>query len=68
LDIPALRELLETVLPRDRSFDGYALEYDLPVVGRRKILLNARRVIRKAADDQLILLAIELPVEGETSS
>jgi len=68
LDIPALREKLETVLPRDRSFDGYGVEYDLPVVGRRKILLNARRIIRKAADDHFILLAMELPGPSEKSA
>lgn len=58
-DIPELRDLLEKILPRDQSFDGYAVEYDFPAVGRRKMLLNARRIVGAAGDTQLILLAIE---------
>ncbi|MDO8359292.1 MAG: PAS domain-containing protein, partial [Devosia sp.] len=58
-DIPALRELLETVLPRDRGFDGYVVEHDFPAIGRRKMLLNGRRIVGKAGDTQLILLAME---------
>jgi two-component system CheB/CheR fusion protein len=64
-DIPALRELLETILPRDQSFDGYAVEHDFPAIGRRKMLLNARRIVGNKKDTQLILLAIETPASGE---
>ena len=59
-DIPALRELLETVLPRDRSFDGYEVEHEFPVIGRRKMLLSARRIVGQTGDTQLILLAMEM--------
>jgi two-component system CheB/CheR fusion protein len=58
-DIPALRELLENVLPRDSSFEGYPVEYDFPGVGKRRLLLNARRIVGKTADTQLILLVME---------
>ncbi|MDH4234990.1 MAG: PAS domain-containing protein, partial [Gallionella sp.] len=58
-DIPKLRELLETILPRDQSFEGYEVEHDFPVIGRQKLLLNARRITGKAGETQLILLAIE---------
>ena len=64
-DIPALRELLETVLPRDRSFDGYVVEHDFPVIGRRKMLLSARRIVGGRGDTELILLAMEMPAPGE---
>lgn len=67
-DIPALRELLETVLPRDRSFDGYEVEHDFPVIGRRRMLLSARRIVGKRGDTQLILLALETPTPGEMVS
>ena len=59
-DIPRLRELLEKVLPLNQSFDDYAVEYELPKIGRRKILLDARRIVGKKGDTQLILLAIEV--------
>ncbi|HEX8989257.1 MAG TPA: CheR family methyltransferase, partial [Rhodocyclaceae bacterium] len=58
-DIPRLRELLETILPRDRAFDDYAVEHDFPVIGRRKMLLNARRIVGKSEEALLILLAME---------
>ena len=58
-DIPALRELLENILPRDQSFEGYAVEYDSPAIGHRKMLLNARRIVGDSGDTQLILLAME---------
>ncbi|MDP2693589.1 MAG: CheR family methyltransferase, partial [Gallionella sp.] len=58
-DIPALRELLETILPRDQSFDGYLVEHDFPAIGHHKMLLNARRIVSNTGDTQLILLAME---------
>jgi two-component system CheB/CheR fusion protein len=58
-NIPALRELLETILPRDESFDGFAVEHDFLGIGRHKMLLNARRVVSEPGDKPLILLAIE---------
>ncbi|MFZ2302970.1 MAG: chemotaxis protein CheB [Gallionella sp.] len=58
-DIPELRKLLETILPRDQSFDGYAVERDFPGIGQRKMLLNARRIVGGSGDTQLILLAVE---------
>ena len=58
-DIPSLRELLEDILPHDQQFEDYVVEHDFPVIGHHKMLLNARRVIGKAGDSQLILLAME---------
>ena len=67
-DIPALRELLESVLPGDSGFEGYAVEQDVPRIGRVKLLLNARRIASKKGDAQLILLAIEMPAAGGEGS
>lgn len=58
-DIPALRKLLEDVLPHDQSFDDYAVEHDFPGIGRRRMLLNARRIVGAVGGRPLILLAIE---------
>ena len=58
-DIPKLRELLENILPRNQSFEGYAMEHDFPGIGQRKMLLNARRIVGDSGDTQLILLAME---------
>lgn len=58
-NIPALRELLETILPRDKSFDGFVVEHDFPVIGHCKLVLNARRVVGAADEPPLILLAMQ---------
>jgi len=68
-NIPALRELLEIILPRDQIVDGYVVEHDFPVIGHQKIRLNARRLIGKANQAALILITAEdigdEPVKGE---
>ena len=58
-DIPRLKELLERILPKNISFDDFEVEHEFPVIGRRKMLLNARRVIQENEENPLILLAIE---------
>ncbi|MBM2837978.1 MAG: putative sensor protein [Deltaproteobacteria bacterium] len=58
-DIPKLRELLGTILPKETSFDNLEIEHDFQGVGRRKLLMNARCMIEKTGHPQLILLAME---------
>lgn len=56
-DQPALRELLETVLPRDHAIERHPVEQTLPGGGVRRFQLNARRVLGSVAP--LILLAMD---------
>ena len=58
-DIPALRELLEQILPADTILDDFELEHEFETIGQRTMLLNARRIHREADDAQMVLLAIE---------
>ena len=58
-NIPALRTLLESVLARDEPFDDYRVEHDFPRIGRRSLVLNARRVNGKDGQTRMILLAFE---------
>jgi two-component system CheB/CheR fusion protein len=59
-DIPGLRQVLERTLPDNRSFDDVELEHEFPRIGRRRLVLNGRRVDRsQLGADELILLAIE---------
>jgi two-component system CheB/CheR fusion protein len=55
-DIPALREVLEIILPRDEAVKDFLVEHDFPVIGHQKILLNARRIVGKSSELSLILL------------
>jgi two-component system CheB/CheR fusion protein len=58
-DIPRLRELLENILPRQATFDDYEVEHDFPSIGKRTMVLNARRIPDPPAKLKVILLAIE---------
>ena len=56
-DIPRLRTLLEEILPQRRSFEDFEVEHDFPDIGRKVMLLNARKL--RQAGAELILLAME---------
>ncbi len=58
-DQPRLRTLLKEVIPRDGSFKDVEVEYECAHLGRRVMVLNARRVARDQDGTQMILLAIE---------
>ena len=58
-DIPKLRELLETILPQQATFENYEVEHDFATIGRRIMLLNARQIQRVLGKERIILLAIE---------
>ena len=43
-DIPRLRLLLENIVPEHGVMDDYEVEHHFPDIGRRTMLLNARKV------------------------
>jgi hypothetical protein len=53
-DIPALRKLLEDVLPANNVFNDYEVSHTFEGIGHRVMLLNGRRL----DDAQLILLGV----------
>jgi two-component sensor histidine kinase len=58
-DIPSLRKILEDIIPKRRTVEAYEVEHEFPVIGRRVMLLNARRVFDEDGSAAAILLAIE---------
>jgi PAS domain S-box-containing protein len=58
-DIPPLRRLLDEVNATGRAFRDFEVDHDFPGLGRRAMLLNARRVHREDDHAPMILLAIE---------
>jgi two-component system CheB/CheR fusion protein len=59
-NIPELRRLLGEVLPQNNMINSYVVEHDFPGIGRRRMLLNARRMVKNTGvEGPLILLAIE---------
>ena len=57
-DIPDLRMLLEDIVPKSSVFNDFELEHDFPVIGRRNMLLNARK-LRQGSHAELLVLAME---------
>ncbi len=43
-NIPALRKLLETILPKNTFFKGFEVTHDFPLIGRKVMILNARQI------------------------
>ena len=63
-NIPALRELLENILPGSTFFNGFEVTHVFPSIGRKVMLLNARQIHCQADSTSkyippIILLAIE---------
>jgi len=57
-DIPDLRTLLEDIIPKSSIFDDFELDHTFPVIGRRVMLLNARK-LQADHHGELLVLAME---------
>jgi PAS domain S-box-containing protein len=57
-DIPDLRTLLEDVVPKSSDFNDFELEHTFPGIGRRVMLLNARK-LEAGHHGELLVLAME---------
>ncbi|PIR69483.1 MAG: hypothetical protein COU47_02820 [Candidatus Niyogibacteria bacterium CG10_big_fil_rev_8_21_14_0_10_46_36] len=60
-NIPALRKLLEDILPKNTFFKGFEVTHEFPSIGHKTMILNARQIHVKedASFPQIILLAME---------
>ncbi len=58
-DIPALRVLLEKIIPERSEIEGYEVEHEFPDLGHRTMCLNARKVYYAHGTSTTIILGIE---------
>jgi two-component system CheB/CheR fusion protein len=58
-NIPRLRELLEEILPAHGEVRDFRLEHEFENVGRKSLILNARRFYEESRGVQLFLVAME---------
>ncbi len=63
-NIPALRKLLEDILPKNTFFKGFEVIHEFPFIGRKVMILNARQIHFKEDSvskmfPSIILLAME---------
>jgi two-component system CheB/CheR fusion protein len=56
---PTLRTLLEEILPERTTVENYIVEHTFPNIGRRKMIVNARRLASEYKEDEMILMAME---------
>ncbi|WP_022949153.1 chemotaxis protein CheB [Methylohalobius crimeensis] len=64
-NIPKLRVLLEEILPKNTQFEDFEVEVEVPKLGRRKFVLNARRLKQAEGVNDLILVALEDRTPGQ---
>ena len=57
-DIPALRKLLEDIIPKKSQFSNYEVKHTFLNIGEKIMSLNASQVIQKTHREKLILLII----------
>lgn len=66
-DIPALRKLLEDILPKNTFFKGFEVTHEFPFIGRKVIILNARQIhFKDGSASELIPPIILLAMEDVT--
>lgn len=65
-NIPALKKLLEDILPKNTFFKGFEVIHDFPFIGHKVMVLNARQIHFAKEDGStsdafppIVLLAIE---------
>src|SRR5271169_4392717 len=58
-NIPELRELLQTIAKDQETIEGYEVDREFPVIGRRVMLLNVRKVFYEKGAHSTVLLAFE---------
>jgi nitrogen-specific signal transduction histidine kinase len=67
-DIPALRKLLEDILPKNTFFKGFEVEHNFPFIGRKVMILNARQIhFKESSGTKLFPPTIFLVMEDVTN-
>lgn len=57
-NIPALRELLEEIVPQNKRFHNFEVDLDFALVGHKTLLLNAHRIEQASKSEELIVLTM----------
>jgi len=66
-DIPALRKLLEDILPQNTFFKGFEVSHEFPSIGHKVMILNARHIhFKEDTTSELFPPIIMLAMEDVT--
>ncbi|TQY07832.1 PAS domain-containing protein, partial [Rhizobium sp. rho-1.1] len=66
-NIDALKRLLEDILPTENSVEGFEVDHVFTGLGRKVMLLNARKVVCSGDSSHFLLLAIDDVTEARVS-
>jgi chemotaxis protein methyltransferase CheR len=58
-NIAKLKILLEDILPKNTFFEDFRVEHDFPKIGKKIMILNARRIYTVGEKEPIMLLAME---------
>ncbi|MBX5227668.1 PAS domain-containing protein [Rhizobium sp. NLR9b] len=58
-DIPELRRLISSVIPRAAAVIGYEVKHDFPTIGQRTFLVDARRLVHPDDNSPNILVIFD---------
>ncbi|WP_028749070.1 PAS domain-containing protein [Rhizobium mesoamericanum] len=58
-DIPELRQLIASIIPKAAAVVGFEVEHDFPIIGRRTFLVDARRLVHPDDNSTNILVLFE---------
>lgn len=67
-NIPALRALLEQVLPSNQHVEDFKVEHDFPHIGRRVFLVNARRLYQQSKGSHYVLVLLQDVTEQKSAA
>ncbi len=57
-NIPKLRDLLESILIKNKQFQDFEVEHTFPDIGQKTMLLNAHKIVHESSREELIVLTI----------
>jgi two-component system CheB/CheR fusion protein len=63
-NIPALKQLLENVLPQHKNFDDFVMEHVFPKLGQQRLLLSGRSIQSDRREDGVVVLIIRGVSDG----
>ncbi len=66
-DVPELRRLLSDIIPRSAAVIGYEVNADFPAIGRRTMLVSARRLVHPDNNSTSVLVLFEDVTEQRRS-
>jgi hypothetical protein len=59
LDKPALRKLLDKVVEKDSAFEDFKVEFEIPELGKKTVMVSSRRLVPGEYVQNTILVTLD---------